>query len=213
MLQSYDDIALLAPGVDVAVSLGDLLERIAPINNWDVCLVAMEPSSGYILLEERHANREAATWTEAMAGTTRDLPVEIVVAGSDEARALVSHIRQGLGAVQTPDLYHMQRELWWGIQPALAESLKAPTEALAQAEATTKAWREHQVKYGSEPRGPGRPPAFDRYIADAQAAQDATQVVHQAALDRQAKAHDAIRSVSQVYHSQASNISSGCAML
>ena len=33
MLQSYDDISLLAPGVDVAVSLGDLLERIAPIND------------------------------------------------------------------------------------------------------------------------------------------------------------------------------------
>ena len=33
MLQSYDDISLLASGVDVAVSLGDLLERIAPINN------------------------------------------------------------------------------------------------------------------------------------------------------------------------------------
>jgi len=27
MLQSYDDIALLAPGVDVAVSLGDLLNQ------------------------------------------------------------------------------------------------------------------------------------------------------------------------------------------
>ena len=33
MLQSYDDISLLAPGIDVAVSLGDLLERIAPIDN------------------------------------------------------------------------------------------------------------------------------------------------------------------------------------
>ena len=33
MLQSYDDISLLASGVDVAVSLGDLLERIAPIND------------------------------------------------------------------------------------------------------------------------------------------------------------------------------------
>src|SRR6266487_4934717 len=32
-LQSYDDISFLAPGVDVAVSLGDLLEGIAPIND------------------------------------------------------------------------------------------------------------------------------------------------------------------------------------
>ena len=33
MLQSYDDISLLVPGVDVAVSVRDLLERIAPIND------------------------------------------------------------------------------------------------------------------------------------------------------------------------------------
>ena len=33
MLQSYDDISLLAPGVDVAVSLDNLLEGIAPIND------------------------------------------------------------------------------------------------------------------------------------------------------------------------------------
>ena len=33
MLQRYDDISPLAPGVDVAVSLHDLLERITPIND------------------------------------------------------------------------------------------------------------------------------------------------------------------------------------
>ena len=33
MLHRYYDISLLTPGVDVAVGLGDLLERIAPIND------------------------------------------------------------------------------------------------------------------------------------------------------------------------------------
>lgn len=33
MFQSDYDISFLASGVDVAVSLGDLLERIAPIND------------------------------------------------------------------------------------------------------------------------------------------------------------------------------------
>lgn len=165
-----------------------------------VCLVAMEPSSGFILLEERHENREAATWTAAMEAATGDLPVEIVVAGSDEARALVSHIRQGLGALQAPDLFHMQREPWWAMEPALTTSLKQPAEALAQAEATTETWQAHKANYWSEPRGPGRPPDFDRHIAEAQAAQDKAAAAHQAALDRQAEAHAAIRGISQIYH-------------
>lgn len=33
MLQIDHDISLFAPGVDVAMSLYDLLERIVPINN------------------------------------------------------------------------------------------------------------------------------------------------------------------------------------
>ncbi len=33
MFQGYDDIAFLAPGINVAVSLGDLLQRVSPIND------------------------------------------------------------------------------------------------------------------------------------------------------------------------------------
>ena len=33
MLQSDDDIPPLSPGIHIAVSLGDLLERVAPIND------------------------------------------------------------------------------------------------------------------------------------------------------------------------------------
>lgn len=49
-----------------------------------VCLLAMEPASDFILLEELAANREADTWTEAMQRATADLPVRIVVSGADE---------------------------------------------------------------------------------------------------------------------------------
>ena len=161
-------------------------------------LLAMEPASDFILLEELVANREADTWTAAMQRAMADLPVTIVVAGADECRALKRHIAAGLGAEHGPDLFHMQRELWQAIEPALATSLQEPAKRLAAAEVVTASWRQRHRVFLLGKREPGR--HSSHAIADAVASEDAARAVLQQATDRQAAAHHAIRSLSDVYH-------------
>ncbi len=86
----------------------------------ETCLVAIEPVSNFILLERYSQRRDAASWTEPMREAVADLRVEIVQSTSDEGRGLLAHVREGLGAHHSPDLFHVQRELHKGVSPALA---------------------------------------------------------------------------------------------
>ncbi len=57
-----------------------------------ICLVALEPVSGFILLEQYAADRTAATWTQALSAACAGLPITIVQGTADEATALRRHI-------------------------------------------------------------------------------------------------------------------------
>src|SRR5262245_28575642 len=50
------------------------------------CLVAVEPCSGFLLVETYRDHRDGATWTEVLQQATADLPVRIVLLCSDEAK-------------------------------------------------------------------------------------------------------------------------------
>ncbi len=108
----------------------------------EVCLVAIEPVSDFILLEHYAERRDEATWTAAMAEALAGLPVEVVQVASDEGRGLLAHIRHGLGAHQAPDLFHVQRELWKATTRPLASLVDKSAAALAGAEETARAWVE-----------------------------------------------------------------------
>jgi hypothetical protein len=75
-----------------------------------MCLVAIEPLSGFLLLEAYADNRDASTWADALNKATCDLPVEIIQLTSDLARGLLCCAGQ-LQAVHSPDLFHLQRDL------------------------------------------------------------------------------------------------------
>ena len=186
-------LAAAMPERQIAVALDENFHE-------DVCLVAMEAASGFILCESVEENREAATWDAAMAKARAGLRVTVAVGGSDEAAALKQHIAKGLGAVHAPDLFHLQRELWRAMEPALARSLRAPERALLAAEKTLGYWEDRHAKHLADERGPGRPPQFERHIAEATAELEVRRAALDEATERQVKAHDAIRSVSQVYH-------------
>jgi hypothetical protein len=166
----------------------------------EVCLVAIEPASNFILLERYAPNREADTWTAAMAEALADLPVEVVAAASDEGRWLIAHITRGLGVPQAPDVLHAQRELWKALGKPLAHSLKAPFKAIEEAEAALASCCRHQTDYWSNPRRPGRPPLFEKYIAAARERVRACRATYVAAVDRFDRAEAAIRAISRAYH-------------
>src|SRR4051794_24661563 len=72
-----------------------------------VCLVSIEPVSDFILLEVYCQGRDAASWTTQLTTALEGLPVEVVQVTSDEAKGLLAHTRDGLGAHHSPDLFHV----------------------------------------------------------------------------------------------------------
>jgi hypothetical protein len=67
-----------------------------------MCLVAMEPLSGFLLVEQHSPKRDEPSWTEAMKSALSGLEVEVEELVSDEARGLLSHARDGLGVHPRP---------------------------------------------------------------------------------------------------------------
>ena len=95
------------------------------------CLVAMEPASGFILLEKYTDDRQADTWTQCLAEATQGLRVEIIQSTSDEGRSLCHHVEQDLGGHHSPDLFHVQQELVQGCSVALASRHRQAVKVLA----------------------------------------------------------------------------------
>lgn len=130
------------------------------------CLVAIEPVSGFILLEEFAEKRDAETWTAAMEKSLDGLPVNIIQATSDEAKGLLSHAAKGLGVHHSPDLFHGQREINKGIAPALSSLNRQVEHRLDVAKRETESQINERDQYfeNINERGRGRPPDFDARI-------------------------------------------------
>jgi hypothetical protein len=76
-----------------------------------LCLVAMEPKSNYIVLEQTAHGRDHATWHALMEKALAGLNCRVIQSTSDEAPGLLAYVEQHLRAHHSPDLFHVQREL------------------------------------------------------------------------------------------------------
>ncbi|MGH9849772.1 MAG: DUF6399 domain-containing protein, partial [Blastocatellia bacterium] len=77
----------------------------------EICLVAIEPVSDFILVEKYAPQRDAETWNQALEQALEGWPVEVIQSTGDEAKGILAHVREGLGAHHSPDLFHGQQEL------------------------------------------------------------------------------------------------------
>jgi hypothetical protein len=166
----------------------------------EICLVAIEPVSNFILLEAYAEGRDAATWTAALKAALRELPVEVVQSTSDEGKGLLAHVRQGLGAHHSPDIFHVQQELSRATSIALAGRVKQAEKTLTKAVANTEAKCAAQQAWAENKHGPGRPPNFDGRIAEARETQQQAEQELEAARQRQERARQAIREIGRSYH-------------
>jgi hypothetical protein len=166
----------------------------------EICLVAIDLKSDFILVEGYHAQRDAATWDAAVAEATADLPVTIVQSVSDEAAGIVAHVEQSLGAHHAPDLFHVQHELGKATALPLAAQTTQPKTDLERAEAATAKLEARRDDYDSGKRPPGRRPDFEKRIAVARAAQAQARAVWEAACARCQTVRDAIRALGEIYH-------------
>lgn len=93
-----------------------------------ICLVAIEPVTNFILLETYAPDRKAPTWILTAREALRDMPVQVVQVVADGAGALAA-MAQHFGAHLSPDLMHI-------LQPTVQSVLSAATR---KAEAATGA--------------------------------------------------------------------------
>lgn len=166
----------------------------------DICLVAMEPVSGFVLLEKYSDKRDAAHWDTAVTDALRGLPVEMVQATSDEARGIIHMVTESLEAHHSPDVFHVQHEVTKATSAPLAAAVRAKLGAVQEASERVSACREAQRVYAEQRRGPGRPPDLDGALAKATDAQHDAGAALADAMANQEQMREVNRGISQAYH-------------
>jgi hypothetical protein len=164
----------------------------------EVCLVGMEPVSGFLLLEKYAEDRKAITWTSQMKEATEGLNVQIVQACGDEGTSLLSHAKHDLMVPHVPELFHVQQPLVKATARTLASQTKVVEELMEEAAKSLQKQQRQQQEWTEEPcHRPGRPPDFQGRIHQAQERQNLLEELHQEAKQRQEQAVEAIRAIGE----------------
>lgn len=159
----------------------------------EVCLVAIEPVSNFILLEQYADDRKAKTWTKALGAATEGLPIEIIQSTSDEGRGLLRHVKKDLGVHHSPDLFHVQQELVRGTSVALAGRKRRAEEAVAEAAKQVSRHREKQPADPDDEGGHESHPVIEERLEQAQK-------ILETATAYQERVKKSIRGISVAYH-------------
>ncbi len=166
-----------------------------------ICLVALEPVSGFLLLERYAADRTAGTWTQALQAALVGLNVDVIQGTSDEATALRRHVEADLGAHHSPDLFHGQHEVSKATGLHLARQVRQAAASVAAAQTRWEGERAAAQAYEDlSPRPCGRPPAFAARIHAALSDLVQAQTEHTQAQARQTEARELVRALGTLYH-------------
>ena len=164
------------------------------------CLVAIEPEANFIILEEYSKSRSGADWTKAMQEAIKDLPVKIVQSTSDEGKGILNHVKNGLGAHHSPDVFHVQHEIVKGTSGPLSKKTKKAQKNLEKASEKVNCFMDKKVAYDSRKPGPGRPPEFNKKIQKALLEEAKALKALDEAESRQARMKQAIHKIGDRYH-------------
>jgi len=167
----------------------------------EICLVAIEPVSNFILVEKYAMDRKTKTWDEAVCDGLENLPVEVIQVASDEGRSLISHALKGLKVHHSPDCFHVIYEIGRGTCGALMSKIrKAEKEHENAIKQTLKIENEKEKFDGAEKRPRGRRPHFEERIEQAkQKEQQAKEDLDQARLNQET-VRNAKAEIGRVYH-------------
>jgi hypothetical protein len=167
-----------------------------------LCLVAMEPKSNYIVLEQAAPGRDQNTWNALMERALAGLNCHVIQATSDEAPGLLAYVEHSLGAHHSPDVFHVQHELVKAVSGPMAAKQRAAAKAATEAQERLEQGQGQLQSASGKPakRGPGRPPkaiaSLEQLEQDAQAAH----LEHQRLSEQREQVARSIRAISQAYH-------------
>src|SRR5215475_1752931 len=124
-----------------------------------LCLVAIEPKSNDILLEQAAPGRDQDTWHALMEQALAGLNCQVIQSTSDEAPGLLAYVAHHLGAHHSPDLFHVQHELVKAVSGPLAMKQRAAAKAATEAQKRLEQVQGQPQSAGDTPakRKPGRP--------------------------------------------------------
>lgn len=167
-----------------------------------ICLVAMDPVSGFIFVERYVSARDSDTWTAEVKAALEGLPITVIQAVSDQAKGLLKHAKEGLLAHHSPDLFHPLHDVYKAIGPTLSARLRQAEKAYEVAIAAAKAEQAEKQEYlaGVMDRGPGRPPNFAARIDMTASAEAVAKETLDAVLAVKASLSGAVNAVSDAYH-------------
>jgi hypothetical protein len=167
-----------------------------------LCLVAMDPDSNYLLLEQVAQGRDQDTWNAAMEQALSGLQCHVIQSTSDEAPGLLAYVAHHLGAHHSPDLFHVQQELVKAASGPLATKQRTASKAATEAQARLDQVTGHRPEADDErkPQGPVGVPKDTVTPEQAQHdAQAASQEVERISAQREQVAQS-IRRLGQAYH-------------
>jgi hypothetical protein len=165
-----------------------------------ICLVAIEPVSNFLLLEQYATRRDAATWNAAVFQALVGLPVTVAQAVGDEAKGLLAHAKEGLGVPHSPDLFHVQHECSRGTAPVLAAQTRHAQHYLEQTLQRRDEALTARQQAAAAPRGPGRPIDHEERVQSAERAIGGGQRWVADCEERQEQARAAIRGLGEADH-------------
>jgi hypothetical protein len=167
-----------------------------------LCLVAMDPNSNSILLEQAAPARDQDTWHALMEQALSGLHCHIIQSTSDEAPALLAYVAHHLGAHHSPDLFHVQHELSKAVSAPMAATHRAAANVVAKAEERLTRVHAHLDNTNATPekRGPGRLPKGVASLEQVEQDREAARHEHQRISAQREQVLQSIRAIGHAYH-------------
>ena len=167
-----------------------------------LCLVASEPVSNFIILEQLAQARDQASWHDLMEPALAQLNCEIIQSTSDEAPGLLAYVEHQLGAHHSPDLFHVQQELSRAVSAPLAKKERAADKTLGDAKKQLEQAQARLENTSDQPqkRGPGRPRKAPMSLEQAQQHLEAASREHERLAQQRQQVKQSIETIGQGYH-------------
>lgn len=166
----------------------------------EICLVAIEPVSNFILLEEYSEKRDAESWSDALKTAITDFPVEIIQSTSDEGKGLLKHVEQSLNAHHSPDLFHVQQELTRATSAPLNAKIKQAEKTHENSKKKRENLEKKQQEENKLPENPALCTTLERDIILAEIAEETALVRLNELKTFQEDARESKRALGFAYH-------------